>query len=95
MVFLSKKERLQIVLDIVNKLKNFKLKNGNTINLYNEELCDFIKEFKLICNNYIKQEEDNVKEFKGKLKFTEINKTIEYILPSNKNKEPLFVIRMN
>jgi len=31
MVFLSKKERLKIVLDIVNKLKNFKLKNGNTI----------------------------------------------------------------
>jgi len=95
MVFLSKKERLKIVLDIVNKLKNFKLKNGNTINLYNEELCDFIKDFKIICNNYIKQEEDNVKEFKGILNFVEINKKIEYKLPNKNANDALFVIRIN
>lgn len=94
MVFLSKKERLKIVLDIVNKLKNFKLKNGNTINLYNEELCDFIKDFKIICNNYIKQEEDNVKEFKGTLNFVEINKKIEYKLPNKNVNDALFVIRI-
>lgn len=95
MVFLSKKERLQIVLDIVNKLKNFKLKNGNTINLYNEELCDFIKEFKQICNNYIKQEDDNVNEFKGILNFVEINKKIEYKLPNKNINDALFVIRIS
>lgn len=93
--YYSQKERLEIVLNIVKKLKKFKLKNGSTINLYNENLCEFIKEFKEITNNYIKQDENNVKEFKGKLNFTEINKTIEYILPSKKSIEPLFVIRMN
>jgi single-stranded DNA-specific DHH superfamily exonuclease len=93
--YYSRNERLEIVLNIVKKLKNYELKNGSTINLYNENLCEFIKEFKEITNNYIKQDDNNVKEFKGKLKFTEINKTIEYRLPSNKNKEPLFVIRMN
>lgn len=93
--YYSQKERLEIVLNIVKRLKNFELKNGSTINLYNENLCEFIKEFKEITNNYIKQDENNVKEFKGKLHFTEINKTIDYVLPSNKNIEPLFVIRMN
>jgi hypothetical protein len=93
--YYSRNERLEIVLNIVKKLKNYELKNGSTINLYNENLCEFIKEFKEITNNYIKQDDNNVKEFKGKLKFTEINKTIEYIFPIIKNIEPLFVIRMN
>lgn len=93
--YYSQKERLEIVLNITNKLKNYELKNGKTINLYNENLCEFIKEFKEITNKYIKQDENNLKEFKGKLKFTEINKTIEYIFPIIKNIEPLFVIRMN
>jgi hypothetical protein len=93
--YYSQKERLEIVLNITNKLKNYELKNGKTINLYNENLCEFIKEFKEITNKYIKQDENNLKEFKGKFKFTEINKTIEYIFPIIKNIEPLFVIRMN
>ena len=93
--YYSQKERLEIVLNITNKLKNYELKNGKTINLYNENLCEFIKELKEITNKYIKQDENNLKEFKGKLKFTEINKTIEYIFPIIKNIEPLFVIRMN
>ena len=93
--YYSRDERLEIVLNIVKKLKNYELRNGSIINLYNENLCGFIIKFKEITNNYIKQDDNNVKEFKGKLLFTEINKTIEYILPSNKNKEPLFVIRMN
>jgi len=49
----DKTERLNIVLNIFKKLKNYKLKNGNTLNLYNENLCSFIKEFKKITNQYI------------------------------------------
>lgn len=56
-------ERVNIVLDIVRKLKNYKIKSGNTINLYNEELCSFINEFKEITKKYIKQET----EYKGSL----------------------------
>lgn len=85
----SQSERLNIVLDIVKKLKNYKLHTGNTINLYNASLCSFITDFKIITNKYIKEE----KEYKGTLYFEEINKTIEYILPINKNKKPLFVIK--
>lgn len=94
-MYYNKKERLQIVLDICKKLKNYKLKDGNTINLYNENLCEFITEFKAITREYINQEEDNLKEFAGKLSFTEIGKTIEYILPIRNNKQPLFVIKMS
>lgn len=89
----NKSERLSIVLDIVKKLKNYKLKNGSTLNLYNPELCSFVNEFKKITNEYIKQDDDYVVDYKGTLLFEEINKNIEYILPAKKSDNPLFVIR--
>ena len=92
-MYYTKIERLEIVLDIVKKLKNYKGKNNTTVNLYNEHLCSFIAEFKEICNNYIKQDESKLEDYKGTLDFEEINKKIEYCLPCKKNKTPLFVIR--
>lgn len=89
----NKSDRLAIVLDIAKKLKNYKLKNGSTLNLYNPELCSFIEEYKKITNEYIKQHEDDIKDYKGALLFEEINKNIEYILPAKKSTAPLFVIR--
>ena len=89
----NKSDRLAIVLDIAKKLKNYKLKNGSTLNLYNPELCSFIEEYKKITNEYIKQHEDDIKDYKGILLFEEINKNIEYILPAKKSTAPLFVIR--
>ena len=95
-MFYSKIERLQIVLEIVNKLKNFKCKNNTIINLYDDNLCSFIKELKEIFKEYIKQDEnnvDNIKDYKGNLYFEEIDKKIEYFLPCRKNKKSLFVIK--
>jgi hypothetical protein len=89
----NKAERLAIVLDIAKKLKNYKLKNGSTLNLYNPELCSFIEEYKKITNEYIKQDDSDVKDYRGSLLFEEINKNIEYILPAHKSTAPLFVIR--
>ena len=74
-------------------LKNYKLKNGSTLNLYNPELCSFVNEFKKITNEYIKQNDNYVIDYKGILLFEEINKNIEYILPAKKSDNPLFVIR--
>jgi hypothetical protein len=85
-------ERLQIVLEIVNKLKNFKCKNNTIIDLYNDNLCHFITELKVIFNDYIKQYDANPTDYKGILYFEEIDKNIEYFLPC-KNEPPLFVIR--
>lgn len=92
-MFYSKIERLQIVLEIVNKLKNFKCKNNTLINLYDDNLCSFIKDLKEIFNNYIKQDENKLIDFKGNLYFEEIDKKIEYFLPCKKNKKSLFVIK--
>lgn len=89
----NKSERLAIVLDIARKLKNYKLKNGSTLNLYNPELCSFVEEYKKITNEYIKQDDGYIVDYKGTLLFEEINKNIEYILPAKKSDSPLFVIR--
>lgn len=92
-MFYNKIERLQIVLEIVNKLKNFKCKNNTIINLYDDNLCSFIGELKEIFNNYIKQDENKLIDYKGNLYFEEIDKKIEYFLPCRKNKKSLFVIK--
>ncbi len=91
----NKKERLQIVLDIINKLKKYKCKNNTYINLYDDNLCHFITELKIIFKNYIKQDDENIIDYKGMLYFEEIDKNIDYFLPSKKKKSPLFVIRGN
>jgi hypothetical protein len=92
-MYYTKLERLEIVLKIVNKLKNFNGKNNNIINLYNENLCSFITEFKEISKKYILQDDSNLVDYKGILYFEEIDKNIEYFLPSKKSDEPLFVIK--
>lgn len=92
-MYYTQAERLKIVVDIATKLKNFKTKNGQVVNLYNENLCSFMIDFKQICNAYIKQDDATLVDFKGTLEFQEIDRTIEYVLPVKKHDEPLFVIR--
>jgi|UniRef100_A0A6C0ECI2 hypothetical protein len=82
-------ERLNIVLDIMKKLKNFEINENEIIDIYNSNYS-FIKELKEITNKYIKEGTTQ----KGILEFTEIDKKIEYIFPKKNYKKPLFVIRM-
>jgi hypothetical protein len=90
----NKMERLQIVLQIVNNLKNYKSTHNTIINLYDDNLCHFITELKEIFKKYIKQDESNLVDYKGTLYFEEIDRNIEYLLPYKKNVQSLFVIRM-
>jgi hypothetical protein len=85
----TKLERVNIILDIINKLKNYKCINNEIINLYNINYS-FINKFKEITNIYI---ETGITQ-KGILYFEEIDKKIEYLFPQKKYKKPLFVIRM-
>lgn len=94
-MYYTKLERLQIVLEIIDKLKNFKDRNNNTVNLYNEKLYSFVSDFKEVCNKYVKQDETKLHDYKGVLYFEEINKNIEYFLPCKKKDRSLFVIRAN
>lgn len=91
-MFNTKIDRLTIVLDLSKKLKNFKGQNGEMIDLYNGAYS-FSEEFKKICNEYLNQDDTNVVEFRGVLKFEEIGRNIEYVLPAKTHKKPLLVIR--
>lgn len=89
----SRKERLEIVLDIASKLKNYKTTKDTIIDLYTDE-TSFVPELKKIFNDYIKQDDELPLDFGGILRFEEIGKDIEYLLPGTDKKEPLFVIKI-
>jgi len=81
-------ERLNIILDIAKKLKNFEGKNGQIIDLYKDDIS-FIEDFKKISEIYIKQGIEQ----QGSFDFIEINKRVDYLFPTKKSQKPLFVIR--
>ena len=89
MEYKTSQEKLNIVFDIITKLKNFETNTGLQ-NIYLPHFS-YVSECTEIFNNYIKKNE----RFKGKILFKEINKYIEYDLPPNKRGQPLFVIRSN
>lgn len=94
--YYTKKDRHQIVLTIENQLRTFKIKKDGKINHYNAMMCSFAEEFKKISYDYIYQSDDEPKElkdFSGSLYFEEIQKKIDYVLPSKKTTQPLFVMR--
>ena len=85
----SKGEKVRIIVDITKKLKSFPSKEGGTMNLYNEQYL-FVEDFIRITRQWIEEEGS---EFKGFMHFHEINKEFEYLFPSTKQEEPLFVLR--
>jgi hypothetical protein len=87
----STQEKLEIVLSIVKKLSNFNASDmSKSINLYNDSY-PAIAQLKSVFNEYIKT--DITSSMSGKIKFPEINKTIEYILPAKTHVQPMFVLR--
>jgi hypothetical protein len=88
-MYYSQKEKLEIVLDIVTKLKNYSGKGGVIVDLYNDNYS-FVPKFKSICNEYIKGESP----FKGSLQFLEIDKVIKYYFPINKKEKAYFIIKI-
>ena len=86
----TQKEKVEICLDIANKLKNFKNKNSVEVNLFNENYT-FIPKLKSIFSEYIKGNSD----YSGTMEFEEIGKTIKYHFPVSKNRKAKFAIIMN
>jgi hypothetical protein len=86
----SQEERLKIVVEIVSKLKSFPTNSNydKTINLYNSEYPAIVR-IKAIFKEYI----HNGHNQSGVIKFPELGKKIEYILPTRKGVQPLFVFR--
>lgn len=88
MLLYSQSDKVKIIIDIANQLKNFPTVNESTINLFMEQYS-YYDEWKQISNKYIKT--DVV--MKGTILFEEIGKKIEYYLPIVKGEDPLFVMR--
>ena len=90
----SQIDRINVVLDIVKQLKNYPTLNTGPVDLYKEEYV-YVQRLKKIFSDYIKQPQDDLKQFKGVVFFEEtVKRDAEYILPILKSQEPLFVIRM-
>lgn len=94
-MFYTKEERMQIVMDTVKSMKQFRSKNGKIVDLYNENMFYFVKDLKKIFNDYVKQDDSlgNIVEFAGTLDFAEVSKIVEYKFPADRNVEPVFMIR--
>ena len=97
----NKQERLQVVLDICKQLKRFPKSSYLAsdpypyLDLYNSDYIA-IQQLKKIFHDFVNQDDDQPKlltGFSGKIKFPELNRRIEYILPIKHNVEPLFVLR--
>jgi hypothetical protein len=93
----NKKERLEVVLEIAKKLREFPTnqRTGDTIDLYNG-YYDAIHEIKDVFNQYVNQDDNQPKQlipFSGKIDFPELRRQIEYILPIKKEATSLFVLR--
>jgi hypothetical protein len=90
----SQIDRINVVLDIVKQLKNYPTQNMGPVDLYKDEYV-YVQKLKKIFTDYIKQPQDDLKQFKGVVFFEEtVKRDAEYILPVLKSQEPLFVIRM-
>lgn len=78
--YYTKQERLQIVLNIINQLKNYECPDGEIIDIFKDSYS-YKNEFQKLLNDYVKQDENNLKEFNGKIFFEEIGRYLQYKLP--------------
>lgn len=93
----NREERLLVVLDISKRLRNFPKSTYNInenpyMDLYNTDYLA-IKKIKEIFKEYVNQDEILSQSMSGSIKFPEIQRKIEYILPINKRNEPVFVMK--
>jgi hypothetical protein len=91
MVYYTAKEKLDIVMDMVSKLRHYKNDRGEAVNLMNEHFS-FVNKLKEIMNKYVREDGS---EYKGFLEFEEIGKKIEYYFPASNKRDPTLVIRQN
>lgn len=91
MVYYTAQEKLEIVMDMVSKLRYYKNDRGEPVNLMNEHFS-FVSKLKEIMNKYVREDGS---EFKGYLEFEEIGKKLEYYFPASNKKDPTLVIRQN
>ena len=97
----NKQERLQIVLDICKQLKRFPKSSylptdpHPYLDLYNSDY-PAIQQLKQVFQDFINQDDSKpnlLSGLSGKIKFPELTRRIEYVLPIKVNVDPTFVLR--
>ncbi|NBO99298.1 MAG: hypothetical protein EBU90_04115 [Proteobacteria bacterium] len=97
----NKQERLQVVLDICKQLKRFPKSSylpsdpNPYFDLYNSDYSA-IQQLKTVFRDFVNQDDSNpnlLSGLSGKIKFPELNRRIEYVLPIKKSVTPTFVLR--
>lgn len=84
----SKIDRLKIMLDVRDKLRNFMTSTFDKINLWDTDFSA-IKELKKVFKEYINGEIG----FSGEIKFVEIDRVIVYKLPIKENVREEVILR--
>lgn len=84
----SKIDRLKIMLDVRDKLRNFMTSTFDKINLWDTDFSA-IKELKKVFKEYISSEIG----FSGEIKFVEIDRVIVYKLPIKENVREEVILR--
>ena len=88
----TKNERLGFIIEVITSIRNFKGENGDSVNLYNEELTA-IKSLKQVFDMYLNQNDDTSVSFEGSIKFEELNRKIQYRLPAFSPHKPLVIMK--
>lgn len=82
----SKKEKIRIVINFTELLRNYPSATGEKIDIYKSDYS-FIEKFKEKSMQWINNEYSS---YQGKLYFEEIDKFFEYDFPKSKTKTPKF-----
>ena len=85
----NRQEKVEMCLDIANKLRSFQNQQGIPVDLFQEHYS-FVPKLKKIFADFI----DDTKDYSGVLEFEEIGKHIKYHFPISKKKKATFVIKI-
>tara|TARA_B100000282_G_C31677551_1_gene465134 strand:+ start:185 stop:466 length:282 start_codon:yes stop_codon:yes gene_type:complete len=87
----DKEDKIKVILEITNKLKEFPRSNGEKINLYDEKYS-FVVKFKDLAVKWINTKNSR---YEGSLYFEELNKYFIYLLPKEKKESYQFYLVAN
>ena len=85
----NRQEKVEMCLDIANKLRSYQNQQGIQVDLFQEHYS-FVPKLKKIFSDFI----DDTKDYSGVLEFEEIGKDIKYHFPISKKKKATFVIKI-
>ena len=85
-IYYNKEDKLKAILNITNKLKEFTISNGSSINLYDDKYS-YVEKFKDLAVKWINKERS---KYEGSLYFEELDKYFNYKFPEKREEKYKF-----